>query len=124
MIVVVETDVIAVVQLHNWQQSPSDFDPLADDRELFAVHIVGVRDDLDNRASFVPYHVPIRVVPYSVGDSYQAYLDNLHREVVVHHMTAVPVRGNLDIPVKADTPVGYHNQAAFQAVVVHIRRTG
>lgn len=124
MIVAVETDVVAVEQLHNWQQSPSDFDPLVDDRGLFVVHTVGVRDDLDNRASFVPFHVPIRVDPYSVGDSYQAYPGNLHREAVVHHMTAVPVRGNLDIPVKADTPVGYHNQAAFQAVVVHIRRTG
>ena len=124
MIVAVETDVVAVEQLHNWQQSPSDFDPLVDDRGLFVVHTVGVRDDLDNRASFVPFHVPIRVDPYSVGDSYQAYLDNLHREAVVHHMTAVPVRGNLDILVMADNLVGYHNQVAFRAAVARSRRTG
>jgi len=124
MIAVVGTDVIAVEKIRNLQQIPSNFDPWADDRELFAVHIVGVRGDLDNRASFGPFHVPIRVGPYSVVDSFQAYLDILNREVAAHHMTAVPVLGNLDILVMVDTLVGYHNQVAFQAAVVHIRRTG
>ena len=124
MIVVVETDVTAAGMIHNWRQSPLDFDPSVDGLEPFVVHIVGVRGDLDSRASFGPFHVPIHVGPYSVEDSFLAYLDILNQGAVVHHMTAVPVRGNLDILVMADNLVDYHNQVAFRAAVVRSRRTG